>query len=244
LTTPPSDAGLAADLPTATVDWAQLRKRVDAAGWSRTGPVLSAADCATLRESYVEDQRFRARIIMERHRFGRGEYKYFAYPLPPLVARLREWAYAGLAPLANEWMHRMRSDIRYPATLAEFLDDCAAAGQTRPTPLLLRYAAGDYNRLHQDLYGERYFPLQLVVLLDAPGIDFEGGALVLTEQRPRVQSRVQVVPLARGEGAVIAVNVRPVAGPRGTYRVTMRHGVSEITRGRRHTLGVVLHDSR
>ena len=228
----------------ATVDWPRVCDQLDTVGWAPTGPMLTAEDCVAVRELYDDDRCFRSRIVMERHRFGRGEYKYFAYPLPPIVAALRELAYAQLAPLANEWTGRLDGHSRYPATLADFLQQCARAGQSRPTPLLLRYASGDYNRLHQDLYGELYFPLQLIILLDRPGEDFRGGELVLAEQRPRMQSRAQVVSLAQGEGVVIAVNQRPVIGPRGIHRVTMRHGVSEITAGYRHTLGIVLHDAR
>ena len=180
---------------------------------------------------------------MARHGFGRGEYKYFAYPLPPLVARLRHGLYPPLAGIANRWQERMRLGTRFPESPDEYLARCHAAGQTRPTPLLLRYGAGDYNCLHQDLYGEQVFPLQVAVLLSAPGVDFTGGEFVLTEQRPRMQSRVMVVPLARGDGVVFAVNQRPARGTRGDYRVTLRHGVSKLHTGRRHTLGLIFHDA-
>ena len=181
---------------------------------------------------------------MARHGFGRGEYKYFAYPLPDIVAALRPALYAPLVPIANRWNEAMGIAVRYPATHAEFIARCHAAGQTRPTPLLLRYGAGDYNCLHQDLYGEHVFPLQVVILLSQPDTDFTGGELVLTEQRPRMQSRAEVVPLKRGDAAVFAVHHRPVQGTRGFYRVNMRHGVSRLTSGRRHTAGIIFHDAK
>ncbi|MET0311623.1 MAG: 2OG-Fe(II) oxygenase [Burkholderiaceae bacterium] len=221
-----------------------LEEQLNARGWANTGPLLSPKECVETAALYDDDARFRSRVVMARHGFGRGEYKYFAHPQPETVAGLRTRFYAQLAPVANRWMEAMRVDTRFPAAHADFVRQCHAAGQERPTPLLLRYGPGDYNCLHQDLYGDIHFPLQLIVLLARPGEDFTGGELVLTEQRPRMQSRVQVVPLAQGEGVVIAVNQRPVNGTRGTYRVTMRHGVSEIRSGRRHTLGVVFHDAR
>jgi hypothetical protein len=181
---------------------------------------------------------------MARHGFGSGEYKYFAYPLPPTVADLRSALYRALAAIANRWNERLGVETRYPADHAEYLERCHAAGQTRPTPLLLQYGPGDYNCLHQDLYGDLVFPLQVAVLLSAPGSDFSGGEFVLTEQRPRMQSRAEVVPLGQGEGVVFPVHHRPVAGTRGTYRVTMRHGVSRLRSGRRYTLGVIFHDAR
>src|SRR5262249_9461527 len=192
---------------------------------------------------YETDERFRSRIIMARHGFGRGEYKYFAYPLPETVAALRGALYTPLAAIANRWHEAMDIAVRYPDRHSEFLQRCHDAGQVKPTPLLLRYDAGDYNCLHQDIYGEHVFPLQVVFLLSRPGVDFDGGELVLTEQRPRMQSRAEVVPLAQGEGAIIPVRHRPVQGARGTYRVNMRHGVSRLRRGRRHTLGVIFHDA-
>ncbi len=193
---------------------------------------------------YPDDSLFRSRIVMARHAFGRGEYKYFAYPLPALVGRLRRNLYPALARIANRWNMEMGIDVRYPAAHAAFLKRCHEAGQTRPTPLLLQYGAGDYNCLHQDLYGEHVFPLQVTGLLSEPGRDFEGGEFVLIEQRPRMQSRASVVPLCRGDAVVFPVHHRPVRGTRGIYRVNLRHGVSEIRRARRHTLGIIFHDAK
>lgn len=227
----------------ATLDWARIGAELDAFGCATTGPLLDAAACADLAASYDREEGFRSRIVMARHGFGRGEYKYFANPLPDPVAALRAGFWPHLAPIANRWNEAMGLAPRFPADHAGFLARCHAAGQTRPTPLLLRYGAGDYNCLHQDLYGEHVFPLQVAVLLSAPGRDFTGGEFVLTEQRPRMQSRAEVVPLAQGEGAIFAVHHRPVQGTRGTYRVTLRHGVSRIRSGRRHTLGVIFHDA-
>ena len=227
----------------ATLDWARIGAALDAFGCATTGPLLDAAACADLAASYDREEGFRSRIVMARHGFGRGEYKYFANPLPDPVAALRAGFWPHLAPIANRWNEAMGLAPRFPARHEEFLDRCHAAGQTRPTPLLLRYDSGDYNCLHQDLYGEHVFPLQVAVLLSAPGRDFTGGEFVLTEQRPRMQSRAEVVPLAQGEGVIFAVHHRPVQGTRGTYRVTLRHGVSRIRSGRRHTLGVIFHDA-
>lgn len=227
----------------ATLDWARIGAELDAFGCATTGPLLDAAVCAGLAASYDREEGFRSRIVMARHGFGRGEYKYFANPLPDAVAALRTGLWPHLAPIANRWNEAMGLAPRFPADHAGFLTRCHAAGQTRPTPLLLRYGAGDYNCLHQDLYGEHVFPLQVAVLLSAPGRDFTGGEFVLTEQRPRMQSRAEVVPLAQGEGVIFAVHHRPVQGARGTYRVTLRHGVSRIRSGRRHTLGVIFHDA-
>lgn len=227
----------------ATLDWARIGAELDAFGCATTGPLLDAAACADLAASYDREEGFRSRIVMARHGFGRGEYKYFANPLPDPVATLRAGFWPHLAPIANRWNEAMGLAPRFPADHAGFLARCHAAGQTRPTPLLLRYGAGDYNCLHQDLYGEHVFPLQVAVLLSAPGRDFTGGEFVLTEQRPRMQSRAEVVPLAQGEGVIFAVHHRPVQGTRGTYRVTLRHGVSRIRSGRRHTLGVIFHDA-
>jgi hypothetical protein len=204
---------------------------------------LQPADCRALAALYNDDARFRSRVVMQRHNFGRGEYKYLAYPLPEPVARLRAALYPPLAAVANDWRRALGEAGRFPPTLEAFLDECHAAGQTRPTPLLLRYEADDYNCLHQDLYGPLVFPLQLTVLLSEPGRDFTGGEFVLVEQRPRAQSRPAVVPLRQGEAVIFPVHHRPVAGTRGPYRVTMRHGVSRVTSGIRQTLGVIFHDA-
>ena len=227
----------------ATLDWTATVNSLDREGWAVLPGLLGGAACDDVAALYAEEEGFRSRVHMARHGFGRGEYRYFAYPLPPLVADLRGGLYPYLAPIANRWHERMGMAVRFPAGHAEFLARCHKAGQRRPTPLLLQYGAGDYNCLHQDLYGEHVFPLQVAVLLSAPGEDFSGGEFVLTEQRPRMQSRAAVVPLAKGDAVVFAVNVRPVKGARGDYRVAMRHGVSEIRSGRRHTLGVIFHDA-
>ncbi|WP_052213643.1 2OG-Fe(II) oxygenase [Belnapia sp. F-4-1] len=225
------------------IDWAAAEAELDAAGVARLGRLLAPEECRALVALYDEEAHFRSRVVMARHGFGRGEYQYLAYPLPERVQALREALYPRLAPIANRWNERMGLSVRYPAAHAEFLARCHAAGQPRPTPLLLRYGPGDYNCLHQDLYGEHVFPLQVVVLLSAPGEDFAGGEFVLTEQRPRMQSRAEVVPLGLGEAAVFAVAQRPVRGSRGDYRVTMRHGVSRLRSGARHTLGLIFHDA-
>jgi hypothetical protein len=227
----------------AAIDWARVGAELDAFGCATTGPLLDAPACEALAALYDREDGFRSRIVMARHGFGRGEYKYFAAPLPDPVAALRTGFWPHLAPIANRWNAAMGLAPRFPADHADFLARCHAAGQARPTPLLLRYGPGDYNCLHQDLYGEHVFPLQVAVLLSAPGRDFTGGEFVLTEQRPRMQSRAEVVPLAQGEGVVFAVHHRPVQGTRGPYRVTLRHGVSRIRGGRRHTLGVIFHDA-
>lgn len=205
--------------------------------------LLDAEACKTLRRRYDDDPLFRSRVVMQRHGFGRGEYRYFAYPLPEPVAALRTALYPPLAQLANRWQERLGSKQRFPLRHDEFIERCHAAGQTRPTPLLLRYAEGDHNCLHQDLYGEHVFPLQVVCLLSQPGAEFAGGELVLVEQRPRMQSRASVVPLAQGDAVVFAVNERPVQGSRGTCRVKLRHGVSTVRSGRRCTLGLIFHDA-
>jgi hypothetical protein len=225
-------------------DWEAISAHLDAHGWASLPTLLTAGECTALAGLYDDDSRFRSRIVMARHGFGRGEYKYFANPLPDKVAELRTTLYPRLVPIANRWNASMRIDIRYPAELAAFLKRCHAAGQKRPTPLLLRYGEGDFNALHQDVYGDHVFPLQAAVLLSEPWKDFTGGDFVLTEQRPRMQSRVEVVPLGRGDALVWAVRHRPVQGTRGIYRVNMRHGVSRIRSGRRHTLGVIFHDGR
>ena len=225
-------------------DWARIAADLDGAGYALLPALLSRGECENLAALYADDARFRSRVVMARHGYGRGEYKYFAYPLPAPIATLRDTLYPELAPIANRWHEAMRKDTRFPERHEEFLERCHAAGQTRPTPLVLKYTAGDYNSLHQDLYGEHVFPLQVAILLSQPGEDFEGGEFVLTEQRPRMQSRVTVVPLQRGDAVVFAVNERPVRGTRGIYRVKMRHGVSTIRSGDRLTAGVIFHDAR
>ncbi len=225
------------------LDWAALGAELDAKGFAATKPVLSADACAALAASYDDDASFRSTVVMARHGFGRGEYRYFAYPLPKRVAELREALYARLAPIANAWHEKLGKPERFPATHAAFLATCAAAGQSRPTPLLLRYRTGDYNCMHQDLYGAVHFPIQAAFLLSQPAVDFSGGEFVLVEQRPRQQSRAHVVPLAQGACVLFAVDERPAVGTRGVYRVKMRHGVAEIGSGQRHTLGVILHDA-
>jgi hypothetical protein len=227
----------------ARVDWTGVAAALDAQGWAILPNLLSAGECGAVARLYDAQERFRSRIVMARHGFGRGEYQYFAYPLPPLIEGLRTSLYGRLAPIANRWHERMGMAVRFPADHAAFLARCHAASQTRPTPLLLRYGPGDYNALHQDLYGEHVFPLQAAFLLSEPGEDFEGGEFVLTEQRPRMQSRAMVVPLRKGDALVFAVNSRPVEGARGAYRVTLRHGVSALRSGRRHTLGIIFHDA-
>ncbi|HEY2136871.1 MAG TPA: 2OG-Fe(II) oxygenase [Xanthobacteraceae bacterium] len=217
---------------------------IDAHGCATTGPLLGAEECAALVARYGDDTRFRSRVVMARHGFGRGEYKYFAYPLPDEVAALRTALYVPLAAIANRLNARMGVATRYPDEHAAYLARCHAAGQTKPTPLLLQYGAGDYNCLHQDLYGEHVFPLQATLLLSRPGEDFTGGEFVLTEQRPRMQSRAEVVRLAQGEAVIFPVHHRPVQGTRGVYRLNMRHGVSRIRSGQRHTLGIIFHDAR
>lgn len=225
------------------VDWLQVSNGLDAQGAAVVERLLRPAECAALSALYASETPFRSRVVMERHGFGRGEYRYFAYPLPDAVGRLRTALYPHLASIANRWQAAMGMDLRFPQHHAAFLARCHAAGQTRPTPLLLQYGPGDYNCLHQDLYGEHVFPLQAVVLLSEPERDFRGGEFVMTEQRPRMQSRPMVLPLQQGDAAVIAVHHRPVHGARGVYRVNMRHGVSEVRAGRRHTLGIVFHDA-
>ena len=226
-----------------SIDGAALEGDLDAQGWSLVRELLTTAECDELASLYTQDAGFRSRVVMARHGFGKGEYRYFSYPLPPLVQGLRTALYPRLAPLANRWHERMGMSVRFPAEHAEFIARCAASGQARPTPLLLQYGAGDYNCLHQDLYGEHVFPLQLAVLLSEPATDFGGGEFVLTEQRPRMQTRAAVVPLTKGDAVVFAVNSRPVRGTRGDYRVKLRHGVSKITEGHRHTLGIIFHDA-
>jgi len=226
------------------IDWTTVDTDLDRHGCARVPSLISASECAALASLYPRDVLYRSRIVMARHGFGRGEYKYFAYPLPAVVAELRATIYPHLAPIANRWNKALGIDVRYPADHATFLDRCHAAGQTRPTPLILQYGPDDYNCLHQDLYGEHVFPLQVAILLSAPGRDFTGGEFVLTEQRPRMQSRAEVVPLMQGDAVIFAVHGRPVQGTRGVYRVNLRHGVSRIWSGHRHTVGIIFHDAQ
>ena len=226
------------------IDWAQASHDLDAQGCAVLKALLSPEECGALAALYPDDTRFRSRVVMGRHGFGRGEYKYFSYPLPAVIAEMRPLLYARLSDVANRWNEAMGIDIRYPESHDAFLRRCHAAGQTRPTPLLLQYGTDDYNCLHQDLYGEHVFPLQVAILLSEPGRDFTGGEFVLTEQRPRMQSRPEVVPLRQGDAVAFAVHVRPVQGTRGFYRVNLRHGVSRIRSGHRHTVGVIFHDAK
>ncbi len=228
----------------AAVDWQQIAEELDAHGSAVLSGMLSPDECESLAALYPTEAPFRSRIVMARHGFGRGEYKYFAYPLPELVGELRTSLYPPLAEIANRWSEALGGEARYPETHTTFLDRCHRAGQTRPTPLLLQYGKGDYNCLHQDLYGEHVFPLQVAFLLSAPNQDFTGGEFVLTEQRPRMQSRAEVVTLGQGDGVIFPVHHRPVRGTRGLYRVNMRHGVSRLRSGHRHTLGVIFHDAQ
>lgn len=224
-------------------DWNGIQVDLDAQGWSLLPGLLTDEECDATVASYGPGEVFRSHVVMARHGFGRGEYRYFAYPLPDLIQSLRSAFYRRLAPIANRWHERMRLEARFPQEHAAFLERCHAAGQERPTPLLLQYGPGDYNCLHRDLYGEHVFPLQVAILLAEPGREFEGGEFAVTEQRPRMQTRVQVVPLTRGDAVVFAVNSRPQRGTKGDYRVALRHGVSEVRSGRRHTLGVIFHDA-
>ena len=228
----------------AALDWQHIAARLDVDSYAIMNAMLSPQECASLAATYDADDRFRSRVVMARHGYGSGEYKYFAYPLPEIVAGFRAALYPRLAGIANRWNETMGVNVRYPDDHAAFLDRCHRAGQTRPTPLVLRYGAGDYNRLHQDLYGEHMFPLQATFLLSAPGRDFTGGEFVLTEQRPRMQSRAEVVPLGHGDGVIFPVCRRPMQGTRGSYRVNLRHGVSRVRSGHRHTLGIIFHDAK
>jgi len=225
------------------LDWAAVAAALDADGHAVIGPVLAPAECAATAGLYDDDAAFRSRVVMARHGYGRGEYRYFAYPLPRVVAELRHALYPPLAEIANRWNEALGVEVRYPADHAAFLRRCHDAGQVKPTPLLLRYGPDDFNCLHQDLYGEHVFPLQVAFLLAEPGVEFTGGEFVLTEQRPRMQSRVEVVPLGQGQGVIFPVHNRPVRGTRGFYRVNVKHGVSRLRSGRRHTLGVIFHDA-
>jgi uncharacterized protein len=224
--------------------WPKIAESLDLSGVAVLPALLPGATCAELAGLYEDQSLFRSRVVMSRHGFGRGEYQYFTYPLPAEIERLRAMLYPPLSLIANRWNEQLGEPLRFPAAHEQFLARCHAAGQNRPTPLLLRYAEGDYNCLHQDLYGEHVFPLQVTILLSKPGEDFDGGELVLTEQRPRMQSRAEVIPLQRGDAAIFAVNQRPVQGGRGTCRVRHRHGVSRIRRGLRHTLGIIFHDAK
>jgi hypothetical protein len=225
------------------MDWERISSDLDQYGCAVVNGVISAGDCRAFASAYAGEEPFRSRVVMARHGFGRGEYKYFRYPLPEVVAGLRAEFYPRLAPIANCWNEAMGIDQRFPPEHAKFLERCHRAGQTKPTPLLLQYGTGDYNCLHQDVYGDLVFPLQVAFLLSVPGEDFTGGEFVITEQRPRMQSRVEVVPLAQGDGVIFAVRHRPVQGTRGAYRVNLRHGVSRLRSGTRHTLGIIFHDA-
>jgi uncharacterized protein len=226
------------------IDWGRASVNLNTDGWAMAGGILTPHECRSIADMYDDESRFRSHVVMARHGFGRGEYKYFSYPLPEIVSELRTELYSPLAPLANKWNEAMGIEVRYPEAHADFVSRCHKAGQKRPTPLLLRYGADDYNCLHQDLYGEHVVPFQVAFLLAEPGTDFTGGEFVLTEQRPRMQSRVEVVPLRCGDGVIFAVHNRPVQGTRGVYRVNLRHGVSRVRSGRRHTLGVIFHDAK
>ncbi|KIO47928.1 2OG-Fe(II) oxygenase [Nitrosospira sp. NpAV] len=225
------------------LDWKRISDDLDAHGCAVIENLITAEECGTLAGLYAMDDIFRSRVVMERHGFGRGEYKYFRYPLPGIVAELRTLIYPRLVPIANRWNEAMGIDVRYPAKHIDFIKRCHAAGQLRPTPLLLQYGAGDYNCLHQDLYGEHIFPIQITILLSEPGRDFTGGEFVVTEQRPRMQSRAEVVPLTQGDAVAFAVHHRPVQGARGIFRVNLRHGVSRLRSGHRHTAGLIFHDA-
>ena len=228
----------------ASLDWSSLGERLDEDGHAVIEQLIDASDCESIARLYDTSGPFRSRVVMARHGFGRGEYQYFAYPLPAVVEELRDSLYPPLATVANRWSEALGVASRFPPGHAQYLERCHAAGQQRPTPLLLKYGAGDYNCLHQDLYGEHVFPLQLALLLSRPQEDFTGGEFVLTEQRPRMQSRASVVPLQQGDAVIFAVQQRPVRGTRGYYRVNLRHGVSRLRSGTRHTAGIIFHDAR
>ena len=239
---PPRNEHTVAD-PLSGVDWREVEAALDERGYAVTPPLLNSAECRELAVLYGEAGAFRSRVIMQRHAFGRGEYQYFRYPLPSLIDQLRHAIYPHLATIATRWSEQLREEARFPPSLDAYLAQCHAAGQGRPTPLVLKYEPGDYNCLHQDLYGDLVFPLQLTVLLSDPGKEFSGGEFLLVEQRPRAQSRGEVVPLGQGEAVIFPVHHRPVEGTRGAYRVTMRHGVSRLRSGRRYTLGIIFHDA-
>ncbi len=234
-------AGIAVHV--AGLDWQAIADELNAHGYALVPGMLSADECLAMAAQYAQPALFRSRVVMAQHGFGSGEYQYFRYPLPSMLSALRLALYGPLAAIANHWHEVLQIDSRFPLEHTDFLARCHAAGQQRPTPLLLQYLPGDYNCLHQDLYGEHVFPLQAAVLLSQPGQDFDGGEFVLTEQRPRMQSRVEVVPLKRGDMVIFPVNQRPVQGTRGQYRVNMRHGVSRLRSGLRHTLGIIFHDA-
>jgi hypothetical protein len=233
-----------AEARVAAYDWPALADQLDNYGCAVLPNLLSSEECGTISALYPDESHFRSHVLMARHGFGKGEYRYFKYPLPDLVGGFRTTLYPHLAGVANEWNRRMGLDDRYPDDHASFLTRCHTAGQTRPTPLLLQYVAGDFNCLHQDLYGDLAFPIQVAILLSEPGTDFTGGEFVLTEQRPRMQSRVEVVPLGQGDAVAFAVHTRPVRGSKGNYRVNLRHGVSRVRSGLRHTVGIIFHDAR
>lgn len=242
MTGSPQQAAIAARID--GVEWPRVHADLDAQGWAVIPGLVSHAEADSVARLYRREQGFRSHIVMSRHGFGRGEYKYFSYPLPSLVEALRSAAYPHLAMIANQWHERLGEGVHFPAEHGSFLARCHAAGQDQPTPLLLEYGPDDYNCLHRDLYGEHVFPIQMAILLDQPGEDFEGGEFVMTEQRPRMQSRAMVLPLGKGDAAVFAVNSRPMKGVRGDYRVKLNHGVSKLRSGRRHTLGVIFHDAQ
>jgi hypothetical protein len=227
-----------------SLDWQGIANELNESGNALLKGILTPRECEALTSLYAEDEAFRSRVVMSRHGFGRGEYKYFSYPLPDIVQGLRTSLYEKLAPIANQWNQQMGVDIRYPAKHDDFIERCHKAGQLRPTPLLLQYGAGDYNCLHQDLYGEHVFPIQVAFLLSEPERDFTGGEFVLTEQRPRMQTRPEVVPLRQGDAVAFAVHYRPVRGTRGSYKVNLRHGVSRLRSGQRYTVGIIFHDAK
>lgn len=226
------------------LDWERVSEDLDSRGSAILDRILSVDECNSMVELYSQDDLFRSHVVMSRHGFGRGEYKYFSYPLPEIISELRKAIYSRLAPVANRWNSAMGIDVRYPEDHAEFIERCHHAGQIKPTPLLLQYGEGDYNCLHQDIYGEHVFPIQVAILLSDPAKDFTGGEFVLTEQRPRMQSRAEVIPLRQGDAVAFAVHHRPVRGTRGNYRVNMRHGVSRLRSGNRHTVGIIFHDAK
>lgn len=240
----PPSAAMPAEARIAAYDWKALAGELDSYGCAVLPKLLTPEECGDIAALYSDASRFRSHVVMARHGFGKGEYRYFRYPLPDLIGGIRTALYPCLAGVANDWNERMGMDQRYPADHAAYLQRCHDAGQTRPTPLLLQYVRGDFNCLHQDLYGDLWFPIQVAILLSEPGRDFTGGEFALTEQRPRMQSRVEVVPLRQGDAVAFAVHNRPVQGTRGSYRVNLRHGVSRVRSGLRHTVGIIFHDAR